>query len=92
MAKRTRTQLKNTFVTGYKPTEADFTNLLDSYHHKDDSLNDFVPKYPSYLDFTGRFTLENNKWTGSNSDYGQMEPIETRISEIILDHPCFGII
>ncbi|WP_124981004.1 LamG-like jellyroll fold domain-containing protein [Nonlabens xiamenensis] len=33
MAQKTRQELKDTFVNGYKPTEDDFADLLDSYLH-----------------------------------------------------------
>lgn len=34
--KKTRAYLQALFITGYKPTQTDFTNQFDSFVHKDD--------------------------------------------------------
>lgn len=39
MAQKTRTQLKATFVTGARPAQQDYHDLLDSYVHKDEQGN-----------------------------------------------------
>lgn len=71
MAKKTRQELKDTFVNGYKPTETDFEDLFDSFLHQDEDLSAKVPTTPSYLDFSGRFYLDPNRWVGHYYHYGQ---------------------
>ncbi|WP_124981005.1 hypothetical protein [Nonlabens xiamenensis] len=72
MAKKTKQELKDTFINGYKPTENDFEDLFDSFLHQDEDLSTKVPTVPSYLDFSGRFYLHPDKrWVSHLAYYGQ---------------------
>ncbi|WP_172279287.1 hypothetical protein AAEU33_11325 [Chryseobacterium sp. Chry.R1] len=53
MAKRTIAQLKNYFKAGKRPTEIQFSDLMDSYAHLDDPA--IFPNSFKYKDFSVRF-------------------------------------
>lgn len=76
MAMKSRTELKQTFVTGAKPAQQDFTDWLDSFRHTDDP-QDNISLENKGIFFPLQIDDDNTRWR-----LGTPDIVDTELSRV----------